>query len=118
MIDSASDKEIKARHRAMWASGDYPAVATEMIPELGSVLVKACGIRPGQRVLDVGAGSGNAAIGAAEAGASVVASDLTPELFESGRKRAASRGVELDGGKLTPRPSPSPLPSSTSSCHA
>ena len=36
-------------------------------------------------VLDVAAGSGNAAIPAAMMGAKVVASDLTPELFEAGR---------------------------------
>jgi len=67
-----------------------------MIPGLGAELVKACAIRPGQRVLDVGAGTGNAAIPAAEAGASVVASDLTPEHFESGRRQADSRGVDLE----------------------
>jgi SAM-dependent methyltransferase len=47
-------------------------------------------------VLDVAAGSGNAAIPAAEAGATVVASDLTPELFDAGRRIAAQRGVELE----------------------
>ncbi|MEK8225096.1 hypothetical protein NKG05_01520 [Oerskovia sp. M15] len=57
--------DIKAKHRAMWALGDYPAVASEVIPDLGPVLVEACGVRTGQRVLDVGAGSGNAAIPAA-----------------------------------------------------
>jgi SAM-dependent methyltransferase len=47
-------------------------------------------------VLDVGAGSGNVAIRAAEKGARVVASDLTPENFAAGRREAAARGVELD----------------------
>ena len=48
------------------------------------------------RVLDVAAGTGNASIPAAQAGANVTASDLTPELFEAGRKRAQEAGVELD----------------------
>ncbi|MGZ4590720.1 MAG: class I SAM-dependent methyltransferase [Actinomycetes bacterium] len=91
-----ADRALKARHRAMWALGDYPAVASELIPELGAVLVDACGVRAGDRVLDVAAGSGNAAVPAALAGASVVACDLTPELFDSGRRRAAERGVEVD----------------------
>ncbi|MGZ4610838.1 MAG: class I SAM-dependent methyltransferase, partial [Actinomycetes bacterium] len=91
-----ADRALKARHRAMWALGDYPAVASEIIPELGAVLVDACGVRAGDRVLDVAAGSGNAAVPAALAGASVVACDLTPELFDSGRRRAAERGVEVD----------------------
>lgn len=93
--DRDADAQVKARHRALWASGDYPAVAAELIPELGPRLVAACGIRGGQRVLDVAAGSGNAAIPAAAAGATVVASDLTPELFDAGREIAARNGLEL-----------------------
>jgi ubiquinone/menaquinone biosynthesis C-methylase UbiE len=96
IIDRTADRQLKARHRALWASGDYPAVAADLIPSLGPELVRAAGVRPGQQVLDVGAGSGNAAIPAAAAGATVVASDLTPELFVAGRRIAAERGVELE----------------------
>jgi ubiquinone/menaquinone biosynthesis C-methylase UbiE len=91
-----ADRELKGKHRAMWASGDYPALADEMLLELGAVLVEACGIKPRQRVLDVAAGTGNAAIPAGMMGAKVVASDLTPELFEAGRREAANRGVGLE----------------------
>jgi ubiquinone/menaquinone biosynthesis C-methylase UbiE len=91
-----ADRELKAKHRALWASGDYPAVAAELIPEFGPEIVRACEIRGGDRVLDIAAGSGNAAIPAAEAGAIVTASDLTPELFDAGRRNAAARGVELE----------------------
>jgi SAM-dependent methyltransferase len=87
---------LKAKHRAMWALGDYPAVATDVIPELGPILVEASGVRAGQRVLDVAAGTGNAAIPAALAGATVIASDLTPELLETGRVQAAEQGVTLE----------------------
>jgi SAM-dependent methyltransferase len=90
-----ADRELKARHRAMWALGDYPSVAEELIPELGAALVQACGVAPGDRVLDVAAGSGNAAIPAARAGADVVACDLTPELLDAGRARAARAGVAV-----------------------
>jgi SAM-dependent methyltransferase len=89
------DQALKAKHRAMWAMGDYPAVATEVIGELGPRLVAAAGIGPGDRVLDVGAGSGNAAIPAALAGAEVVASDLTPDLLETGRQAAEKVGATL-----------------------
>jgi ubiquinone/menaquinone biosynthesis C-methylase UbiE len=91
-----ADRQLKAKHRALWAAGDYPAVAAELIPALGPRLVQAAGIGPGQRVLDVAAGSGNAAVPAAAAGATVTAGDLTPELFDAGRARAAQHGVELD----------------------
>lgn len=90
------DRRLKARHRALWAAGDYPRVAAELIPQFGPELVRAAGVRAGQRVLDVGAGSGNAAIPAAELGATVTASDLTPELFDAGRRVAAERGVDLE----------------------
>ena len=95
-LDVEADRQLKAKHRALWASGDYPAVATELIPELGPELVRACGVKPGDRVLDVAAGSGNASIPAAAAGGLVTASDLAPELFDAGRRIAAQRGVELE----------------------
>ena len=65
VLGDPSDAELKARHRAMWAMGDYPAVAADVIPNLGSALVEACGIKRGETVLDVACGSGNAAIPAA-----------------------------------------------------
>src|SRR6476620_350929 len=69
MTTVEAERDLKAKHRALWASGDYP---------------------------DVAAGSGNAAIPAAAAGAIVTASDLAPELFDAGRRIAADRGVELE----------------------
>jgi SAM-dependent methyltransferase len=91
-----ADRALKAKHRAMWALGDYAAVAAEVVSELGPVLVEACGVGPGDRVLDVAAGSGNATIPAALAGARAVASDLTPELLETGRRLAEQRGVDIE----------------------
>ena len=62
----------------MWASGDYPGMVETFLLPLGPRLVEACGIGSGTRVLDVAAGTGNASIPAAQAGAEVTASDLTP----------------------------------------
>jgi 2-polyprenyl-6-hydroxyphenyl methylase/3-demethylubiquinone-9 3-methyltransferase len=92
----SKDAAIKTRQRAIWAAGDYHAFATTSLWDFGPLLVAACGIGPGQRVLDVAAGTGNVAIRAAEAGAEVVASDLTPENFEAGRREATAHGVELE----------------------
>lgn len=86
---------IKQQARATWAAGDFDAVA-DFIWEAGGVAAEAAGCGPSDRVLDVAAGSGNAAIQAAQRGAAVVASDLTPELFVPGRRRAAAAGVELE----------------------
>ncbi len=87
--------ELKQRQRAMWATGDFPTVA-EKIAEVGSATVEAADVGPDMDVLDVAAGAGNAAIPAAVRGARVVASDLTPEMFETGRRKAAEAGVELE----------------------
>ena len=98
-------QELKARHRAMWASGDYPSMVETFLLPLGPRLVEACGIGPGVRVLDVAAGTGNASIPAAQRGAHVTASDLTPELLEAGARRAEAAGVELewvDGRRRAP----------------
>jgi len=94
--DKEADRELKLKHKALWSLGNYPAVASEVIPGTGRRLVEALDIRPGQRVLDVGAGSGNAAIPAAAAGAQVVASDLAPVLLEVGRQHADADGVTLE----------------------
>jgi ubiquinone/menaquinone biosynthesis C-methylase UbiE len=95
-MEARTSEEQRAQTRAMWALGDYHRFAKETVWELGPVLVQACGISAGQRVLDVAAGSGNVAIRAAEVGAEVVAADLTPENFEAGRREARAAGVELD----------------------
>jgi SAM-dependent methyltransferase len=86
-----ADRQLKAKHRTMWALGDYPSVVSEVIADLGPVVVEATHLGPDDRVLDVAAGNGNASIPAAEAGAEVVASDLTPALLDTGRQQVADR---------------------------
>lgn len=96
LTDQTDWAQVKHRHRAMWASGDYPAVVRDLISSLGEVLVEACDIKDGQSVLDVAAGTGNAAIPAALRGAEVVASDLTPELCDVGWRESKSRGLNIN----------------------
>lgn len=90
------DRELEAKHRAVWALGDYASVADDLVRPLGSELVAAAGIRAGQRVLDVAAGTGNAAFAAAQTGARVIASDLCPDLLERGRAAATAGGLDVD----------------------
>ena len=91
-----ADSELKTKHRTMWASGDYPLMVETFLLPLGPRLVDACGIGPGMRVLDVASGTGNAAIPAAQSGATVTASDLTPALLEAGAARPEAEGLELE----------------------
>src|SRR5688572_21410328 len=96
MTTQVPDSEVKGRHRKMWASGDYPSMVETFLLPLGPTLVEACGISEGMRVLDVAAGTGNASLPAAQRGAEVTASDLTPELLDAGRARAEGEGLELE----------------------
>lgn len=90
------DSELKARHRAMWASGDYPLMVETFLLDVGERLVEASGIGAGTRVLDVAAGTGNASLPAARRGAKVTASDLTPRLLDAGRELAEAEGLDLE----------------------
>src|SRR5215472_16098908 len=57
-------------------------------------LARRC-VRPGMRVLDVGAGNGNFALEAARLGATVTASDFTPRMVELGRARSDAEGLDI-----------------------
>lgn len=87
----------------MWELGDYARIAA-LIEDMGRDLVAAADVRPGQRVLDVGAGTGNAAIPAARSGARVIALDVTPELLEVGRRAAGELPIEWVQGDATKLP--------------
>ena len=89
------DRALKAKHAAMWASGSYPTVVDDVVHTLGGTLVETVDVRPGQRVLDVAAGTGTSAIPSARRGAEVIATDLTPELLDVGRAAADSEGLDL-----------------------
>ena len=88
--------QMKQGTRAAWAAGDYPEIARRQLWPVGERIVRRIGVRPGEDVLDVACGTGNAAIRAAQAGGRVTGVDLTPELFEAGRRLAAEAGVEVD----------------------
>src|SRR6266568_4270207 len=88
--------KLKQGARATWAAGDFPAIAKLTLWEVGPRIVGAVGVAPGEDVLDVACGTGNAALRAAQAGGRVVGVDLTPELFDAGRRLAADAGVEVE----------------------
>jgi SAM-dependent methyltransferase len=92
---TADIQALKDAHRKTWASGDYARIA-ELVTDVGERVVERAGVQAGADVLDVAAGTGNASIPAAAAGAHVIATDLTPELFTAGRQRAQRASVELE----------------------
>jgi SAM-dependent methyltransferase len=87
---------FKQRQRATWSAGKWDRVA-ELIVPVGQAVLAAADLEPGMVVLDVGTGSGSTiSIPAAQMGAKVTGSDLTPELFDDARRRAVEAGVEVD----------------------
>src|SRR5919197_2678700 len=89
-------EDLKRTHRATWASGDYAAVAERIDEVPPRDLLERVPVRAGDEVLDVATGTGNVALPAAAAGASVIGLDLTPELFGTARRRAYEQGVEVE----------------------
>ena len=89
--------DLKRAHRSTWASGSYATVAERLVDDVPPRhLLERVAIEPGMEVLDIAAGTGNVAIRAAQLGARVTALDLTPELPQHGRERAARAGVEVE----------------------
>ncbi len=88
--------ELRQRARATWAAGDWDGFSRLVAP-VGALIIDRVGVEPGLELLDVGTGSGgNVAIPAAQLGARVVGLDVTPELFEHARRRAAEAGVDVE----------------------
>ena len=89
----------------MWSQGDYARLAPWLEPH-AEALAAVCGIGPGTKVLDVGAGNGNFALAAFRRGATVTASDVTPRMVAlcrapvCGRKCSHHPPVVTPGGLL------------------
>jgi len=79
-------------NKALWEKGDFTRIAAAM-RESGEALVKAVGIGPGLRVLDLGCGDGTTALPAARLGAEVLGVDIASNLVEAGNRRAAEAGL-------------------------
>ena len=86
--------QVKDGARAAWGAGDFTRFAG-MLWESGGALVRRLAIGPGDVVLDVGCGTGNLAIQAAEAGAAVTGLDIAPEMLAAARSAGEAAGVEV-----------------------
>ena len=76
-----------------WGIGRYERFAPDLEPAAEHV-VELAGLHPGERVLDLGCGTGNAALLAARAGAAVIGIDPASRLLEIARERLADDGLD------------------------
>ncbi|MEP6848832.1 MAG: class I SAM-dependent methyltransferase [Acidobacteriota bacterium] len=79
-------------NKALWEKGDFTRIADSM-RDSGEALVKEIGIKPGQKVLDLGCGDGTTAVPSAQLGADVLGVDIASNLVEAGNKRAKKQGL-------------------------
>jgi SAM-dependent methyltransferase len=87
--------ELKTRQHAAWSSGDYAIVGTTL-QIVGEELCEALDVRPGQKLLDVAAGNGNATLAAARRWCDVVSTDYVPSLLERGQLRAKAEALPVE----------------------
>ena len=76
-----------------WGIGEYELTARRLEPA-AEVAVAALDPRPGERIVDVACGTGNAALLAARAGASALGADKAPRLIDVARRRAEEEGAD------------------------
>ncbi|HKP89061.1 MAG TPA: class I SAM-dependent methyltransferase [Thermoleophilaceae bacterium] len=86
---------LKQRAREAWDGADYGPLGERLMPAARE-LVDACAVSAGQEMLDVAAGTGNAAAVAAAEGARAVASDFSPKQVERGRARTEGEGLDVE----------------------
>jgi SAM-dependent methyltransferase len=78
-----------------WGAGRYETTAAELAP-VAEAVVQHARISPGEEVVDVACGTGNAALLAAARGARVVGVDGAARLLEVARRRARTEAVAID----------------------
>ena len=74
----------------------YEGVFEPFTLQFAQAAIATLGLSAGQSVIDVGAGSGGAALAMAEQGLSVTAIDASPRMVDRILERAAERGVSID----------------------
>jgi SAM-dependent methyltransferase len=76
-----------------WSAGHYERIASEVLPA-ADLVVDVASPLPGEHVVDLGCGDGNAALLAATRGARVTGVDPAKRLLEVAAARAAERSLE------------------------
>ncbi len=96
MSDAVDMQALREAGQKTWSEGDFAVVAA-IVMMVSEDLVEALEVIPGERVLDVATGSGNAAIAAARrTWGNVVGADFVPALLKRARERAIAERLEIE----------------------
>ncbi len=87
-------EQLKTRLKATWMTGDYDIFSRYMEPD-AHLFFRRAGIQPGQKLLDVGCGTGQLALIAARAGARVTGCDIATNWIERARMRASLEQLDI-----------------------
>lgn len=79
----------------VWQAGDFSRIAPAA-QIVGEVLCDAIPVYAGDRVLDIGCGTGNTALAAARRRAQVKGADPVAKLLDRARERTAFEGLEIE----------------------
>ena len=94
MADGGGDEPLLT---LSWRGCEFRVPDGVQPPKAGSLFFcRHLEVRPGERMLEIGAGLGLAAVLAARAGARVVATDVVPSAIAALRTNAALNGVAID----------------------
>ena len=93
-FDAGASSDARTGLRVDWSVGQYEETASQLLPA-AELLVEEAAPLAGARVVDVGCGTGNAALLAATLGARVTGVDPALRLLDVARRRAAAAALEL-----------------------
>ena len=85
---------LKTKLRATWIAGDFGEIA-RFYASQAEDFINRLELKPGMNVLDVACGTGNLALPAAKAGASVTGVDIAPNSVAQARENAKRAGLDI-----------------------
>lgn len=88
------------RQRRVWSSrvDSWSSHGSAGLEKVTAALIEEASVRPGQRVVDLGCGTGQISLPLAEQGGHVLAVDVSPAMVERLRKEAIARDLgDLEG---------------------
>lgn len=89
----AHDKKILTDAEKIW--GRAGIAGTKRLERRAKMVIDFCQIKPGQKILEIGCGSGTLTEKLAATGAEIIATDIFPEFLELTKKRTSATNITV-----------------------